>query len=142
MASNMYGTTVACRMCYRDQYGTPVPRDVACLAKKPEARRWGYGYHLISRICQWKPRGSKSADGSLLGHGGCDVRCYSCGSHNSCECETEECDAAEGGASPYRYDVTASLLCPFFFPLLLHVVYSTESESVCFLGNIFLNAKW
>ncbi|KXG29064.1 uncharacterized protein LOC110435671 [Sorghum bicolor] len=102
MASNMYGTTVACRMCYRDQYGTPVPRDVACLAKKPEARRWGYGYHLISRICQWKPRGSKSADGSLLGHGGCDVRCYSCGSHNSCECETEECDAVEGGASPYR----------------------------------------
>ncbi|OQU83961.1 hypothetical protein SORBI_3005G206300 [Sorghum bicolor] len=101
MASNMYGTTVACRMCYRDQYGTPVPRDVACLAKKPEARRWGYGYHLISRICQWKPRGSKSADGSLLGHGGCDVRCYSCGSHNSCECETEECDAVEGGASPY-----------------------------------------
>ncbi|XP_066382114.1 senescence-associated protein OSA15, chloroplastic-like [Miscanthus floridulus] len=102
MASTMYGTTVACRMCYRDQYGTPAPREVTCLAKKSEARRWANGYHLVSRLCQWKPRGSKS-DGSLLGHGGCDARCHSCGSHNSCECETEECDAAEeGGASPYR----------------------------------------
>ncbi|XP_066336025.1 senescence-associated protein OSA15, chloroplastic-like [Miscanthus floridulus] len=102
MASNMYGTTVACRMCYRDQYGTPAPRDFTCAAKKLEARRWANGYHLISRLCQWKPRGSKS-DGSLLGRGVCDARCHSCGSHNSCECQTEECDAAEeGGASPYR----------------------------------------
>nr|AGT16852.1 hypothetical protein SHCRBa_235_G19_R_50 [Saccharum hybrid cultivar R570] len=104
MASNVYGTTVASRLCYRDQYGTqaPAPRDFTCAAKKSEARRWGSGYHLNSRLCQWKPRGSKS-DGSLLGHGGCDARCHSCGSHNSCECETEECEAAEeGSASPYR----------------------------------------
>lgn len=103
MATNMYGTTVACRMCYRDQYyGTP-PRDFTCAAKKSEARRWGNGYHLISRIFQWKPRGSKS-DGSLLGHGGCDIRCHGCGSHNSCECETEECVAVEDGGTspPYR----------------------------------------
>lgn len=103
MASNMYGTTVACRMCYRDQYRPP-PRDFTCEARKSETRRWGNGYHLIPRLCQWKPRGSKS-DGSLLGdgHGGRDARCHSCGSHNSCECETRDCDAMEdAAASSYR----------------------------------------
>jgi len=92
-------------MCYRDQYGgTPAPRDFTCGAKRSEAsRRWASGHHLVSRLCQWKPRGSKPDDGSLLGHGGYDASCHSCGSHNCCECETKECDAAEEeGASTYR----------------------------------------
>ncbi|CAN6373573.1 unnamed protein product [Urochloa humidicola] len=52
MATNMYGgATVACRVCYRDQHGTP--RELSCTPQK----KWMNGYHLMFTLCQWKPDG-------------------------------------------------------------------------------------
>ncbi|CAO2150372.1 unnamed protein product [Urochloa humidicola] len=94
MATNMYGgATVACRVCYRDQYGTL--RELSCTPQ----RKWMNGYHLTFRLCQWNPNGGRS-DGHLLRRG-CDVKCRSCGSCNG-SCETRECESSEDGASPYR----------------------------------------
>ncbi|CAN6226739.1 unnamed protein product, partial [Urochloa humidicola] len=75
MATNMYGgATVACRVCYRDQYGTL--RELSCTPQ----RKWMNGYHLTFRLCQWNPNGGRS-DGHLLRRG-CGVKCRSCGSCN------------------------------------------------------------
>ena len=102
MATHMYGgATVACRVCYRDQYDTPPE-----LSYKLQ-RKWTNGYHLMFRLCQWKPNGGRS-DGSLLIRRGCDVRCRSCNSCND-SCETKECESSENGAGPYRYVLTTSL---------------------------------
>ncbi|WVZ99784.1 hypothetical protein U9M48_045034 [Paspalum notatum var. saurae] len=94
MASNIYGATVACRVCYSDhQYGAP-PREFTCVPQRSSeaARKRANGYHLIFRLCShWKTRARR----------GCNlIRCRSCGSHNSSE--TKECEASEDGASPYR----------------------------------------
>ncbi|CAN6341446.1 unnamed protein product [Urochloa humidicola] len=95
MATNMYGgSTVACRVCYRDQYGTP-PRQLSCTPQKKLMKN----YHLIFRFCQCKNKRGRS-DGSLLRRG-CHVRCHCCGSRNGSS-ETKECESSEDGASPYR----------------------------------------
>ncbi|CAN6346242.1 unnamed protein product [Urochloa humidicola] len=95
MATNMYGgTTVACRVCYRDQHGTP-PRELSCTPRKKLMN----DYHLIFRLCQCKNKRGRS-DGSLLRRG-CHVRCHCCGSRNGSS-ETKECESSEDGASPYR----------------------------------------
>ncbi|CAO2150619.1 unnamed protein product [Urochloa humidicola] len=92
MATNMYGgATVACRVCYRDQHGTP--RELSCTPQ----RKWMNGYHLMFTLCQWKPDGGGRSDGSLLRRGW-DVSCCSCNG----SCQTKECESSEDGAGPYR----------------------------------------
>ncbi|KAG2559332.1 hypothetical protein PVAP13_8NG310800 [Panicum virgatum] len=95
MATHMYGgATVACRVCYRDQHGTP-PRELGC--NTPRRGKGMSGHRAISRLCQWKPTGRRSdADARR----GCEVRCRSCGSRNGGK--TTECESSEDGASPYR----------------------------------------
>ncbi|KAJ1264340.1 hypothetical protein BS78_09G255800 [Paspalum vaginatum] len=107
MATNVYGTTVACRLCYSDhQYGAP-PREFTCVPQRSEAAlRWANGYHhLIFRLCsQWKTRAKR----------GCSlIRCRSCGSHNTSEIKERE--PSEDGANPYRDFKQHSRENPQFF---------------------------
>lgn len=96
--TNMYGAaTVACRVCYRDQHGTP--HELSCTPQ----RKWVNGYHLTFRLCQTKPSGGGRPNGSLPRRGW-DVSCCSCNG----SCETKECDSSEDGAGPYRYVLTTS----------------------------------
>ncbi|KAG2564181.1 hypothetical protein PVAP13_8KG390000 [Panicum virgatum] len=95
MATNMYGgATVACRVCYRDQYGTP-PRELGC--NTPWRGKGTSGYRVISRLCHWESTGRRSGADARRG---CEVRCRSCGSRNGGE--TTECESSEDGANPYR----------------------------------------
>ncbi|XP_062218946.1 senescence-associated protein OSA15, chloroplastic isoform X3 [Phragmites australis] len=107
MASNMYGTVAACRVCYSDQYGMPQKLKglgltfLNCVPQKLEVRRWINGYHLVFRLCpndrHWQTNGKSNCS---LVRQGCNVRCHSYGSHNSSE--TKDSKISEDCTNPYR----------------------------------------
>jgi len=129
----MYGgATVACRVCYRDQYGTP-PRELGC--NTPWRGKGTSGYRVISRLCHWEPTGRRSGADARRG---CEVRCRSCGSRNGGE--TTECGSSQDGPSPYRYLCFHywHAMCSFFFEERPAMCFSLRkvksiksSESIC-----------
>ncbi|KAK3152900.1 hypothetical protein QOZ80_2BG0165060 [Eleusine coracana subsp. coracana] len=72
-----------------------------CVPQKLEARKWINGHHLDFRLCpndrHWQTNGKSNCS---LVRQGCNVQCYSCGSHNSSE--TKECERSEDSTNPYR----------------------------------------